>query len=105
GGRCLPDGGPGVDEVTVLRTWRDGGRAGGRRARGDGDGQKDERPSQINSIAAAKVFGSPASSQCTFRSPRSHVICRLAYARVRRRVSSIAASSAISPASIAAASR
>ena len=43
--------------------------------------------------------------ECTFRSERSHVNCRLAYARVRRLVSAIAASSAIVPATTAAASR
>ena len=39
--------------------------------------------------ARAHVF-SVARNQCTFRSPRSQVICLFAYALVRRRVSEIA---------------
>ena len=94
-----------VDEVAVFGARRRDGRRSGGRARGEGNRRQNDDPFQISSIAAANVFGVPASSQCTFRSERSQVSCRLAYARVRRLVSATAASRVMVPSMTATASR
>src|SRR5262249_22590128 len=99
------ESGPRIDEIAILGSRRHGGGRPGRGAGGEGNRRENDDPSQINSIAAVKVSRWPASSQCTFRSARSHVSWRFAYARVRRFVSAIAASSAIVPSITAIASR
>jgi hypothetical protein len=106
-----------IDEIAVLALRRHRGRdrSGGSTAGDDCDHRQQQKDSSrqfrtsvsasISRSAAANASSrSAASIHCTFRSDRSHVICRFAYARVRRLVSAIAASIVISSRTTAAAS-
>ncbi len=105
----------GIDEISHLarrrdfwsghRRWRLRPSAGEREEHEEKKSSPFQSRSSISRRAAVNVsFGFVASSQQTFRSARSHVICRFAYARVRRFVSAMASSIFISPATTAAAS-
>src|SRR6202011_6331430 len=111
---CAGPSDPRIDQIASLplRLRDTRGRGGGGAAR-SGQGRGDDEQSAVlqlspptrRCVAAKAAFGSAASTQCTFRSARSQVTCRLAYARVRLRVSAMACSGVIRFARTATASR